>query len=113
MDQALEWSNGMYELGFWGIEELGNKLFIPKTGSYNGWRKFTNNAFRYVLGLGFSKYASELPIPLGVWGHEEFHRSVLGVNDISKNGNWLLNEWDGTVYGVSDVTLKILRPRIL
>jgi hypothetical protein len=107
MDQALEWSNGMYELGFWGIEELGNKLFLPKTGSYKGWKKFANNAFRYALGLGFSKYASELPVPLGVWGHEEFHRSVLGVNDIeSKNGNWLLNRWDGTVYGVSDLTLE-------
>jgi len=110
MNQALEWSNDLYELSFWGIEELGDKFFISKTKPYTKWRKFSNNTFKYAISLGFSKYGSELPIPLGVWGHEEFHRSVLGVNDISsKNGNWLFSRWDGTVYGISDLTLGNLK----
>jgi len=63
-----------------------------------------------VLFRGFVKYGSELPIPLGVWAHEEFHHSVLGVNGISsKNGNWFLSRWDGTVYGVSDEQLSDLK----
>jgi hypothetical protein len=110
MDQALEWSNDLYELSFWGIEEVGDKFFISKTKPYTKWRKFSNNTFKYAISLGFSKYGSELPIPLGVWGHEEFHRSVLGVNDVSsKNGNWLFSRWDGTVYGISDLTLENLK----
>ncbi|MBN2807787.1 MAG: hypothetical protein JXR22_14110 [Prolixibacteraceae bacterium] len=110
MNQSLELSNDFYELGFWGIDHLGNGLFQPDTYPDSGWRKLSNNAFKYALGLGFAKYGSELPIPLGVWAHEEFHRSVLGVNEIaSKNGNWLFSRWDGTVYGVSDAQLDQLK----
>lgn len=107
MDQALEFSSDFYELGFWGIDEVGNKLFKDPYGD-----KFYNNAFKYLLGLAFSKYGSELPIPLGVWAHEEYHRAVLGKADIaSENGNWLFTRWDGTVFGVSDTTLSILKRR--
>lgn len=105
MDQALEFSSDFYELGFWGIDEAGNKLFNDPQGD-----KFTNNAFKYIVGLAFSKYGSELPIPLGVWAHEEYHRAVLGYKDIvSENGNWLFTRWDGTVFGVSDSSLSILK----
>lgn len=108
MQQSLELSNDFYELSFWGIDVLGDKLFIPKNKTYSKGRKISNAIFKYGVSLIFSKYGSELPIPLGVWGHEEFHRSVLGVDNISsKNGNWLLNRWDGTVYGISDETLTL------
>lgn len=104
MNQALLWSNSVYDLGFWGIGEMGNSLFK------NSKKPLVKNAFTYVAGLAFSKYGSELPIPLGVWAHEEFHRSVLGTNGIaSSNGNWILNRWDGTVYGVSDEALSHLK----
>jgi hypothetical protein len=110
MDQALMVSNDFYELGFWGIDHLGNRIFNPDTYPDVGWRRLSNNVFKYTMGLAFAKYGSELPIPLGVWAHEEFHRSVLGINDISsKNGNWFLNRWDGTVYGVSDEQLGHLK----
>lgn len=110
MQQSFELSNDFYELSFWGIDALGNKLFIHKNKKYTKGRKIGNAIFKYGLGLAFSKYGSELPIPLGVWGHEEFHRSVLGIENISsKNGNWLLNRWDGTVYGISDSTLTHLK----
>jgi len=110
MDQSFELSYDLYELGFWGIEKAGNILFVPKTKTYSKGRKVSNSIFKYGLSLIFSKYGSELPIPLGVWAHEEFHRSVLGVKSISSiNGNWLLNRWDGTVYGISDETLSQLK----
>lgn len=110
MLQSLELSNNFYELGFWGIDKLGNKLFNNKTKPYTTKRKVGNGIFKYGLGLAFAQYGSELPIPLGVWAHEEYHRSVLGVNNISsKNGNWLFNRWDGTVYGVSDQNLQQLK----
>ncbi len=111
MNQALEWSKDFYELGFWGIDELGDGLFLKRrTTPHAKGRIFANNLFKYALGLGFSKYGSELPIPLGVWGHEEYHRSALGVAGVaSKNGNWLLSRWDGTVYGVSDESLSMLK----
>lgn len=111
MYQSMEWSRSFYELGFWGIDALGNSLFIPdKTRSYSSFRRFSNAAFKYALGLAFSKYGSELPIPLGVWAHEEFHRATLGVKAIdSENGNWLLRRWDGTVYGISDPILAQLK----
>ncbi|MHB1276934.1 MAG: hypothetical protein ACYC1Q_00890 [Bacteroidia bacterium] len=110
MNQALEGSNDVYELGFWGIDHLGDKLFKVKNKPQTNTRKYGNLAFKYALGLGFSKYGSELPIPLGVWGHEEFHRSVLGVNGVaSENGNWLFSRWDGTVYGIADSTLSGLK----
>ena len=106
MQQAFELSNDFYELSFWGIDALGDKIFISKNKQYTNGKKIGNAVFKYGLSLAFSQYGSELPIPLGVWGHEEFHRSVLGVDNISsKNGNWLLNRWDGTVYGISDSTL--------
>ena len=110
MFQALEFSADLYELGYLGIDKLGNGLFKPKSKNYNTGRKIINGVFKYALSLGFVKYGSELPIPLGVWAHEEFHRAVLGVNGIgSKNGNWFPNRWDGTVYGVSDEQLSDLK----
>lgn len=105
MKQSLKYSAGFYELGFWGIDELGNALFKDDDGD-----KFGNKAFKYLVGLGFAKFGSELPVPLGVWAHEEYHRAVLGLNDIeSENGNWLFTRWDGTVFGVSDSTLSHLK----
>jgi hypothetical protein len=110
MDEAMNWSADFYELGFWGIDELGNLLFRPDRGDNSRLKRFGRGAFKYALGLAFSKYGSELPIPLGVWGHEEFHRSVLGARGISSNnGNWLFDRWDGTVYGLSDETLGLLK----
>lgn len=110
MNQSLEWSRDLYELSFWGIDALGNKIFKPDQYPEKKWRTYSNHVFKYALGLGFSKYGSELPIPIGVWGHEEFHRTTLGVKNIaSENGNWLLSRWDGTVYGVSDETLDELK----
>lgn len=110
MNQALEFSNDFYELGYLGIDKLGNGLFKPKTRPYTKGRKLINGIFKYAASLGFAKYGSELPIPLGVWAYEEFHRSVLGIGGInSKNGNWILNRWDGTVYGVSDTELSNLK----
>lgn len=110
MDQALEFSNDLYELSFWGIDALGDKLFISDTKPYTLGREISNSVFKYGLSLAFSKYGSELPIPLGVWGHEEYHRSVLAIVDVSsENGNWLLSRWDGTVYGISDSTLSVLK----
>lgn len=106
MQQSLQLSNDFYEISFWGIDALGDKLFSPKNNKYSRDKRIGNKLFKYALSLSFSKYGSELTIPLGVWAHEEFHRSVLSVNNISsKNGNWLLNRWDGTVYGISDETL--------
>lgn len=110
MNQSFELSKDFYELSFFGIDKLGDKLFVPETKTYSKWRRFSNNLFKYGLSLGFSIYGSELPVPLGVWAHEEFHRSVLGVNSISsKNGNWIFHRWDGTVYGVSDSSLSHLK----
>jgi hypothetical protein len=109
MYQALEVGNDFYELGFWGIEELGNRIIKKENGASKG-KKFANGALKYALGLAFSNYGSELPIPLGVWAHEEYHRSVLGVAGVaSKNGNWLLSRWDGTVYGPTDGQLDNLK----
>lgn len=110
MNQALEFSAGMYDLAFWGIDELGDAIFNSRSKPSTRLGRFSNNAFKYVLGLGFSKYGSELPVPLGVWAHEEYHRSVLGISNISsKNGNWFPSRWDGTVYGISDMTLEDLK----
>lgn len=110
MGQAMNWSADLYELGFFGIGELGDWIFKPERENYTKWKKSGINVFKYVAALAFSKFGSELPLPLGVWGHEEFHRSALGANGInSKNGNWLFNRWDGTVYGLSDETLGSLK----
>lgn len=108
MNQALEVTNDMYDISYYGIDALGDMLI--KRANKSGNQTFLNSAFKYAAGLGFSKYASELPLPFGVWMHEEYHRSVLGVNHIkSKNGNWIFNRWDGTVYGVSDSALAQLK----
>ena len=110
MNQASKWSTDFYELGFWGIDELGNKIFINKNNNPSKTKKVLNQIFKYSIGFAFSKYGSELPIPLGVWAHEEFHRATLGVSNIkSKNGNWIFHRWDGTVYGISDLTLDNLK----
>ncbi|MCE7066979.1 hypothetical protein [Dyadobacter sp. CY326] len=112
MHQALEFSADVYDLGYLGIDKLGNALFKPKTKAYSNGRKAVNFGFKYLASLGFVKYGSELPIPLGVWAHEEFHRSVLGVNGIdSKNGNWFPHRWDGTVYGIGDQDLSVLKAK--
>ncbi len=110
MNQATEWSRDFYELAFWGIDELGDKIFINKKTEISKRRNLFNNAFKYAIGLGFSKYGSELPIPLGVWAHEEFHRSTLGIAGVdSRNGNWIFHRWDGTVYGITDEALVSLK----
>jgi len=108
MMQSVELSNDLYDLSFWGIDELGN-LIIQNNKNTTG-LKIANVGLKYVLGLVFSKYGSELPIPLGVYTHEEFHRSVLGVNgQPALNGNWIFNRWDGTVYGLTDEDLTVLK----
>ncbi|WP_247232848.1 hypothetical protein [Telluribacter sp. SYSU D00476] len=111
MNQALELSNSFYDLGFYGLSKVGNAIVKPvKWQSRFSRRNVSNQALNYALGLGFAKYGSELPIPLGIWAHEEFHRSVLGVNGVSsKNGNWIGSRWDGTVYGVTDEALASLK----
>lgn len=110
MNQASKWSTDFYELGYWGLDELGDRIFINKYSKITNSRKALNKIFKYSLGLAFSKYGSELPIPLGVWAHEEFHRTTLGVTNIkSKNGNWIFQRWDGTVYGISDESLDNLK----
>jgi hypothetical protein len=108
MMQSVELSNDLYDLSFWGIDALGNLIIRNKKNTLGC--KIANSGVKYVLGFVFSKYGSELPIPLGVYNHEEFHRSVLGVNDQSSlNGNWIFNRWDGTVYGLTDENLTELK----
>jgi hypothetical protein len=108
MIQSVELSNDLYDVSFWGIDALGNVIVRNKKNTLGG--KIANTGLKYLLGLAFSKFGSELPIPLGVYTHEEFHRSVLGVNDLkSFNGNWLFNRWDGTVYGLTDEQLSDLK----
>jgi len=110
MKQALKYSLDFYELGYFGIDVMGDAVFGIKNRPESGLRNLANSAFKYALGLGFAKYGSELPIPLGVWGHEEFHRSVLGVKGLSsENGNWIFGRWDGTVYGLTDESLDDLK----
>lgn len=108
MNQSVELSNDLYDLSFWGIDELGDLIIKNKKNTTGG--KIANYGLKYVLGLAFSKFGSELPIPLGVYTHEEFHRSVLGVNNQpALNGNWIFNRWDGTVYGLTDEDLTLLK----
>jgi hypothetical protein len=110
MNQSLEFASDMYELSFLGVDVLGDRIFKHNNKLYTGARKFSNHAFKYLVSLAISQYGSELPIPMGVWAHEEFHRSVLGVNGIrSKNGNWIFGRWDGTVYGVTDAQISRLK----
>jgi len=108
MMQSFELSSSLYDLSFWGIDAAGNAVIKNRNNTIGG--NITNTGFKYLLGFGFSYFGSELPVPLGVFTHEEFHRSVLGVNDLSSiNGNWVLNRWDGTVYGLSDEDLSGLK----
>ena len=103
MQQSMGISTSMYEFSFFGLHSLGGKWM----GSAPNWQR---QSLEYVVGFAFSQYGSELPIPLGVWGHEEYHRSVLSTANIhSFNGNWLLHRWDGTVYGPSDEELSELK----
>lgn len=110
MTQTTSWSNGLYDLAFWGIHS-GNKAIFRHTDQHSPLgKRILKGATGYALGFAFAKYGSELPVPFGVWAHEEYHRAVLGVNGVaSKNGNWLLSRWDGTVYGVHDTTLADLK----
>ncbi|MEI9920093.1 MAG: hypothetical protein WDO14_15055 [Bacteroidota bacterium] len=102
MTQSLELSNNFYELSYYGIYRL-DRMVLRRS-------RFARKAADYALGLGFAYYGSELPIPFGVWAHEEFHRSVLSTSGIhSKNGNWIGTRWDGTVFGVSDQQLTGLK----
>lgn len=108
MNQSVELSNNLLDLAFWGIDAAGNAIIKNRNESAGG--KIANIGVKYLLGFGFSYFGNELPIPLGVYTHEEFHRSVLGVNGLSAmNGNWIFNRWDGTVYGLSDEDLSELK----
>ncbi len=108
MSQSVELSSNLYDLSFLGIDALGNSIIKNRNESTGG--EIANRGFKYLLGFGFSYFGSGLPVSLGVFTHEEFHRSVLGINDLSsKNGNWLFNRWDGTVYGLSDEVLSGLK----
>lgn len=110
MGQAVALSKDFYELGFWGIDVLGDGLFKPATHPEQRWRKWSGFAFKYAAGLAFSRFGSELPIPLGVWAHEEFHRAVIGTTGFhTMNGNWIFHRWDGTVYGLSDEEMSELK----
>lgn len=117
MQQATDWSNSLYDAAFWGISKAGNRIFSGKKGLPEKRRQFFATSFSYALQLGFARYGSELPIPLGVWAHEEYHRAVLSSGSLrSKNGNFFINRWDGTVYGIGDTALASLKnshPEIL
>ncbi len=58
MNQSLEWSRDLYELSFWGIDALGNKIFKPHQYPEKKWRTYSNHVFKYALGLGFSKWVA-------------------------------------------------------
>lgn len=114
MQQSLAWGQNFYDLAYWGIDALGDALVDPDKGEGSNFRLILNKSGKYLAGLAFARYGSELPIPLGVWAHEEFHRSVLGINGFEpKNGNWLFSRWDGTVYGMSDEELQQLKENSL
>lgn len=103
MNQADAWSNNFFEAGFMGVHTFSKMLFNPEKSKT---RKILFSTSNYLLGFTFSKFGSGLPIPLGEWQHEEYHRTVLGTMDIaSKNGMWLFHRWDGTVYGITDEEL--------
>lgn len=114
MNQALGWSSSLYDLSFYGIHRASALLWRRQSTPL---KRAGRKTIEYAAQLLFARYASELPVPLGIWAHEEFHRSVLKTAGIySHNGNWLPERWDGTVYGVSDQQLKTLKsehPEIL
>lgn len=108
MRQAEAWSSSLNDLSFWGIHSLSNTLI--KNNQHKPFLNVAEKGVEYLLGFAWSKYGNELPVPLGIWSHEAFHCSVLGAAELSpKNGNSLLNRWDGTVYGVSDEQLSYLK----
>ena len=100
MMQSVELSSSLYDLSFWGIDAAGNAVIKNRNNTIGG--NIANAGFKYLLGFGFSYFGSELPVPLGVFTHgRESTGLYLGVNDLaSLNGNWVLNRWDGTVYGL-------------
>ena len=101
MVQSTELSNDMYDVSFWGIDALGKVIFKNKKNTKGG--QIARESFDYLTGFAFSYFGSELPIPLGVYNHEQYHCSVLAANGYSSvNGNWIFNRWDGTVYGLTD-----------
>ncbi len=108
MQQALNWSSSLYDLSFWGIHEASESIIKNRNNKKAG--RIAEKGLEYVFGLAFSKYGSELPIPLGIWGHEAYHISVLGNEGYSPlNGNSLFHRWDGTVYGLTDEELSQLK----
>ncbi|MEZ5014889.1 MAG: hypothetical protein R2794_11415 [Chitinophagales bacterium] len=108
MQQSTELSNNLYDVSYWGIFALSNTLTTSLSQKTEG--SLLQQGMYYALGAAFAYYGSELPIPLGVWNHENFHAAVLGLENIRPyNGNWLLNRWDGTVYGVSDEDMSALK----
>ncbi len=108
MMQSVALSGDLYDVSFWGIHALGKTVLPNRKGTKFG--SLSQDAATYLMGLAFAKYGSQLPIPLGVFTHEEFHRSVLRANGYSSiNGNWTFNRWDGTVYGVTDEALTALK----
>ncbi|HEX2901382.1 MAG TPA: hypothetical protein VHS96_16830 [Bacteroidia bacterium] len=107
MRQSLQMSNNFYELGYWGIESLRDVIIQNRETRF---RRILHRGLGYALSLPFVRWGSDLPIPLGTWAHEEFHRSVLGLQGLpSYNGNWLLRRWDGTVFGTSDAELQAMK----
>lgn len=108
MVQSTELSNDFYDVSFWGIDALGKVIFKNKNNTKGG--KIGRESFNYLVGFAFSYFGSELPGPLGVYTHEQYHISVLAANGYSsKNGNWIFNRWDGTVYGLTDEDLTQLK----
>lgn len=108
MQEALDWSSALYDLTFLGIHEGTAVLVKNRKNSIPG--KIAAKSLEYLAGYAFARYASELPIPLGVWGHEAWHGSVLGTAGLSPlNGNSVFHRWDGTVYGLSDEELTALK----
>jgi hypothetical protein len=108
MVQTSEWSATFYDLSFWGIHQSATHVIKNRKNTVGG--KLGQKSFEYVLGLAFSKYGSELPIPLGVWAHEAYHCAVLGATGLKPvNGNSLIHRWDGTVYGIPDEELSRLK----
>ncbi len=107
MRQSLQMSNNFYELGYWGIESLRDVLVKNRETRF---RKYLHRGIGYAMSLAFVRWGSDLPIPLGTWAHEEFHRSVLGLQGLrTYNGNWMLRRWDGTVFGTTDAELSNLK----
>src|SRR6478672_270926 len=48
MNQALSLGNDFYELGYWGIDGLGDRIFKRENKPYKGIRKLSNSVFKYA-----------------------------------------------------------------